>query len=265
MTSPTFDIDWLALVIGNSRLHWARVRGDRLLHTWETAHLCPTQVRQLIASQFDFSRDRLAQGIAPFSQLPDLWIASVVPTQTALWRDYLFNHWLTLEHIPIQNLYSTLGIDRALALWGAIVTVGSPVLVIDAGTALTFTAATGDRRLIGGAILPGLRLQFQALGLSTAALPILDPQDWHSLPPRWAGNTPEAIASGIFHTLLAGIRDFITDWQQQFPGSPVILTGGDGDRFHQFLATASTPWLRCDRPLIFRGIPALRSPPGTSG
>jgi len=124
--------------------------GDRLLQTWETNHLSPDQTEQLIATQFDFPAVGIGQGIGSFSPVPELWIASVVPTQTALWRDYPRSHCLTLEQIPLQDPYPSLGIDRALALWGAIVTSGAPVLVIDAGTALTFTAANGDRRLIGG-------------------------------------------------------------------------------------------------------------------
>lgn len=45
------------------------------------------------------------------------------------------------------------------------------ILVIDAGTALTFTAADADQRLVGGAILPGLGLQRSSLAQKTATLP----------------------------------------------------------------------------------------------
>lgn len=46
-----------------------------------------------------------------------------------------------------------------------------PVLVIDCGSALTFTAADASGRLAGGAILPGVRLQLAVLGSRTAQLP----------------------------------------------------------------------------------------------
>ena len=108
---------WTALVIGNSRLHWAEFSGDRLQKTWDAPHANQDQ-----------------------PQLQhELWIASVVPSQNQFWQADPRAHWLSLEQVPLQGMYPTFGIDRALALWGAIQTVGSPVLVVDAGTALTFT------------------------------------------------------------------------------------------------------------------------------
>jgi type III pantothenate kinase len=68
-----------------------------------------------------------------------LYLASVVPSQTALWQTYPDVHIITLDQVPLQGVYPTLGIDRALALWGAGETWGWPMLVIDAGTALTLT------------------------------------------------------------------------------------------------------------------------------
>jgi len=214
---------WLALSIGNSRLHWAQFSGNDLQRTWNTPHLAVADVQQLSATQL--------------IQQPALYLASVVPQQSQLWTRYPAAYMITLEHVPLQGLYPTLGIDRALAVLGAIESVGSPVLVIDAGTALTFTGAAGTR-LIGGAILPGLGLQFHVLKQATATLPDVGAahlEDQHALPPRWALNTADAIASGILYTLLAGVRTFVHDWQQRFPGSPVLLRGGDSDRLYGYL------------------------------
>jgi type III pantothenate kinase len=208
---------WLSLNIGNSRLHWAEFADDRLERTWHTPHLTAAEMQPLI--------QQLGQ--------TELWIASVVPAQAQLWQFYAAAHLMALDQIPLRGLYPTLGLDRALALWGAVATIGAPVLVIDGGTALTMTGARDDRTLVGGAILPGLRLQFQALGQGTAALPMLPAAA--ALPPRWAIDTPSAMASGILYTVLAGMRSFVQDWWQQFPGSAVVLTGGDGDRLHRLL------------------------------
>lgn len=56
-------------------------------------------------------------------------------------------------------------------------------MVIDCGSALTFTATDTKGKLAGGAILPGVRLQLAALGTRTAQLPsdIVLPDE---LPPR---------------------------------------------------------------------------------
>ena len=226
---PTLDT-WLALAIGNSRCHWAQFSGSQLQATWDTPHLSGEAVHQLIQQLFDFSTLSCPNPIGAFSPA-DLWIASVVPAQTALWDTYPLAHRLTLNDIPLQNLYATFGIDRALAAVGAIAKFSSPVLVIDAGTALTFTGVE-QNSLVGGAILPGLRLQFQALGQGTAALPVVSAT---TLPEQWAVNTTDAIASGIIYTLLAGVREFIAAWLQQFPESSVVMTGGDSDRLYQYL------------------------------
>lgn len=237
---------WLALAIGNSRLHWAMFVDGVLQETWEEPH----------QDALDF---RVFQKFG--SLLPSIWIASVVPDQARLWADYSKTRFLSLNDVPLQRLYPTLGIDRALALWGAIATGGSPALVIDCGTALTFTGADQDQCLVGGAILPGLRLQFEALGQKTALLPTLTHSSTHPFPPRWARNTEDAIASGILYTVTAGIQAFVQNWWQQFPGSKVVMTGGDSDRLHQCLQQQCPGFaaqIILDNLLIFKGIRAIR-------
>jgi type III pantothenate kinase len=253
---------WLALAIGNSRLHWASFGDDTLQQVWQTRHIDQAEVTQLITQQFDFQQCGLWQEAFPlpfWADMPELWITSVVPVQTQIWQHYPAANWITLTQVPIANMYATLGLDRAIALWGAIITYGSPVLVIDGGTALTFTGATGDR-LVGGAILPGLQLQFRALGQSTAALPLLDFNQMTDLPPRWALDTPNAIRSGIIYSTIAGVQNFIQDWWQQFPHSMIVFTGGDGACLHQHLQSqlACCELLKFDQQLMFWGMRSVR-------
>ncbi|MEB3310669.1 MAG: pantothenate kinase [Snowella sp.] len=234
---------WLALMIGNSHHHWGYFEKDQLIRTWQTDHF-------------------LAQPIAviPSGFSPDipLYLASVVPNQTEFFLSYPHLQPLELQDIPLKNLYPTLGIDRALAVLGASEIYGFPCLVIDGGTALTLTGVNGDRALVGGAILSGLGLQFRTLGTQTAALPTLDlPQ---TLPPRWANNTSDAIASGILYFLLAGLSSFIKDWLDQFPKSQIILTGGDGKILFNYLHTLDLEHafsLTHDPHLIFWGMRSL--------
>jgi type III pantothenate kinase len=160
-------------------------------------------------------------------------LASVVKAPLSWLADYPALHPIETADVPLENAYSTLGVDRALALVGAGETWGWPVLVIDCGTALTFTAGV-DQRLVGGAILPGLRSQFRALHDHTDQLPSLD-LDLAHWPQRWATDTAGAIASGILYTQLAGIRDFIQAWAADWPGGAVVLTGGDSATIHHYL------------------------------
>ncbi len=244
---PVFtNASWLALAIGNSRLHWGKFTNNQLQQTWNTPHLT-NKIRE--------------KEIGDMADGTEVWIASVVPAQTQYWQSYPQARFLQLADILLPGMYPTLGIDRALAVWGAISTYQTAALVIDAGTALTFTAAT-PAQFNGGAILPGLALQLKALHQGTAALCNMHLTDAYKLPPRWANDTETAIASGIMHTLLAGIQAFVQDWRSQHPVSVVIMTGGDGDRLHQALSH-SHPDLAAsillDSQIIFKGIQAVKT------
>jgi len=204
---------WVGLMIGNSRLHFVGVEGGKGVEYWRGEH-----------------------GQGPAS-LPRRWrsrplfFASVVPQQTRFWVNQ--GQEITLADLPLGGIYPTLGSDRALAAYGAAQVYGTPVLIIDGGTALTFTALTPGPTLAGGAILPGLGLQLRSLAQQTGALPAVALPD--ELPPRWSRSTPEAIQSGILYTILAGVEDFITHWRASHPQSSVILTGGDGPWLHRHL------------------------------
>ncbi|MBX2864323.1 MAG: hypothetical protein KTR27_12295, partial [Leptolyngbyaceae cyanobacterium MAG.088] len=99
----------------------------------------------------------------------------------------------------------------------------------------------------------------------TAALPTTSaPSD---LPPQWANNTSSAIQSGVIHTMLASIHHFIQTWQQQYPQTTILFTGGDGQYLHglyqqQYSQTKNQilnnrTWF--DENLMFWGISAYRN------
>lgn len=243
-------------MVGNSRLHWAWFEQDMLLENWDTPHLSITVDPQQLPSQFladNLNRNGL-------TSLP-VYLASVVSAQTKLWQSYHQLHLINLQDIQLVNLYATLGIDRALALWGAVETYNQSCLVIDGGTALTFTGVDQARQFVGGAILPGLRSQFATLKQKTAALPEVAISN--NLPLRWAMDTEDAIASGVIYTAIAGIYSYIIDWLKKFPESKIILTGGDGELLIRYLhlqypETISMPIIY-EYNLVFYGIRLARS------
>jgi type III pantothenate kinase len=253
-------------MIGNSRLHWAWFLNSTLRQTWDISHLPPPAIASLLTQTSNYSFESIpdeARDLLPLtlhSKLP-LWIASVVPSQTALWQVYPQSRVLDLGQVPIQGLYPSLGIDRALALWGAAKTLGFPVLVIDAGTALTFTAMDEQAQFLGGAIVAGFQTQLRSLAQNTAALPSVDSRS-AVLPCRWAMNTPDSIRSGIIYTLLASIRDYSEAWLERFSGGAIALTGGDRDMLFQHLQTQFpdlATQIIVDPNLIFWGMQAVCS------
>lgn len=227
---------WLALMVGNSRLHWALFINNSIDTAWDTEHLSESEIEKLAQTN--------TLPLSPSSSCPiflspkipiTLVLASVVPSQTKLWQTYPNIRLITVNQVPITGTYSSLGIDRALAVFGAGKNYGFPILVIDTGTALTLTGADANQRLVGGAILPGLGLQFASLGKQTAQLPLLNTKDLAELPPRFALDTTSAIKSGIIYTLLAGIKDFMDQWLLLFPNSKIAITGGDCEVLKSYL------------------------------
>lgn len=271
--SEMLEAPWLGLIIGNTRLHWALFQGQTLQGVWHTRHCTPDEAEQLIQQKFSaagwrslidhvpsppLKRETLPTVIPALADAsPSLLCASVVPSQTAVWRSLPQFHEITLEQVPLANLYPTLGIDRALNLLGAGDRYGWPSLVIDAGTALTFTAGK-EGALVGGAILPGMATQFTALAQNTAALPAL--KNMPELPPRWANTTAEAIRSGILHGILATIHDFVIEWFKQNPNGHAILTGGDAPILHPWLTQRQRPLsVTQDADLMWQGLKACRN------
>jgi type III pantothenate kinase len=253
---------WVALTIGNSRLHWALFDRDNLVQTWHTSQLqaaLPKQWSEWLNLSPAFQYFATLQS----SAYPELWLASVVPTQTEIWQHYPHATLIQLADIPLHQIYSTLGLDRAIALYGAGTTYGWPILAIDGGTALTITGVDATQTLIGGAILPGLGLQMRSIHEGTAGLPLVAlPTE---LPILWAKETEAAIQSGIVWTAIAGLNAIIEQWCHSYPNSKVVLTGGDAmalnTYFKQWRSFCSNQWshlLKVDSHLVFRGIAALR-------
>ncbi|MGF1513807.1 MAG: pantothenate kinase [Elainellaceae cyanobacterium] len=239
---------WLGLLIGNTRLHWARFEQDTLVEQWEQPHLTQANSADAIATVPPAHR--------PLATAGRLWLASVAPQQTRPWRPYCQPP-ITLDQVPLQSTYSTLGVDRALALWGAGQRWGFPALVIDGGTALTYTGADAAQVLVGGAILPGLRLQMRSLYQGTGLLPYVELGLTHPMD-RWATTTTGAIASGILHSAIAGVESFLADWWQRFPNSAVVFTGGDGELLQACLPRHRQGRTHYDPHLGFWGLQQVR-------
>lgn len=222
--------DWVGLAIGNSRLHWGQFQGSKLLLTWDTPYLTSKPREESDWQTWQRLSPAFAASAVPF---PELMLLSVVPAQAAQWLLYPQAREIKLRDIPLLETYDTLGIDRALALWGAGTLYGWPVLLIDSGTALTLTGADSQGQFVGGSILPGFALQARSLQEATAALPQVELPD--SLPTQWAKDTQTAIQSGLVYNTVGGLWIAIQDWCAQYPESKIVLTGGDAQRLSGYL------------------------------
>ncbi len=139
---------------------------------------------------------------------------------------------LVLDHatkIPFQNNYATpktLGVDRiALISAAAVEFANKNVLVIDAGTCITYDFLSEENMYTGGAISPGLQMRYKAMHTFTEKLPLLEAEPID----KFVGNsTISSMHSGAFNGIIHEIDGFITSYKSTFKNLTVILTGGDG-------------------------------------
>jgi len=148
----------------------------------------------------------------------------------------LYGKCVELNHstpIPLKNSYKTpdtLGYDRIAAAVGAYtIYPGKNVLVIDAGTAITYDVVTSRGEFLGGNISPGLEIRFKSLHRYTQRLPHLErPRE---VPSLVGSTTREAIQSGVVNGLLFEMNGFISAISKKYPKLQVVLTGGDAKYF----------------------------------
>lgn len=131
--------------------------------------------------------------------------------------------------VPVKNVYEspeTLGMDR-LAAVAAVSDLypGRQVLVISAGTCLTFDFLTDTNHYPGGSISPGLTMRLKALNHFTGRLPLETAPEGDV--PLTGSNTRQAILSGVVNGMIAEIDGIITLYKEQYPNVEVVLSGGD--------------------------------------
>lgn len=132
--------------------------------------------------------------------------------------------------VPIQVAYnrSTLGVDRLAAAVGAhSISPGKEILVVDAGTAITYERITTNGTYLGGNISPGIFLRFKALHHFTGRLPLIPQENLNLDIPEYGQSTQDAILSGVVNGLIREIESYINDLYAKFESHCVILTGGD--------------------------------------
>lgn len=131
--------------------------------------------------------------------------------------------------VPLAVDYGTpgtLGTDRLAAAAGALAGfAGHPLLVVDAGTAVTYDYVTADGHFAGGNIAPGMTMRLQALNRFTARLPKLemprDPQPQHV----FGTDTTEAMINGAIYGIVGALAYYRSRLPQD---TRTVLTGGWG-------------------------------------
>lgn len=124
----------------------------------------------------------------------------------------------------------TLGVDRIAAAVGAMsLHPGRELLVVDAGTAVTYDNVSADGHFIGGNIAPGIGLRLKALNAFTARLPLISGRGETML---WGNSTESAMRSGAVNGVIAEITYYHSRLSAD---AIVVLSGGWGHELAQKL------------------------------
>ncbi|MDD3036763.1 type III pantothenate kinase [Bacteroides sp.] len=160
--------------------------------------------------------------------------------------------WLNHEtSLPVVNLYETpetLGYDRMAAVVGANERFpDKDVLVIDAGTCITYEFIDSKGQYHGGNISPGMQMRFKALHQFTGRLPLID-SNGCKLP--MGKNTETAIRAGVLKGMEYEISGYIEAMKHKYPELLVFLTGGDEFSFDTNVKSV----IFADRFLVLKGL-----------
>lgn len=141
-----------------------------------------------------------------------------------------FNH---QTKIPIQNRYQTpetLGLDRLAAVIGAShLYKSTDILVIDAGTCITYDFINKQKEYKGGSISPGLQMRFKAMHAFTGKLPLVTLGENTDI--FYGVSTNEALQSGVINGLIFEVSGYIQHYLNLNPETKIILCGGDASFF----------------------------------
>ena len=106
------------------------------------------------------------------------------------------------------------------------------VLIIDAGTAITYDLIDASGTYQGGFITPGLQMRFKALNHYTDKLPLLEPVSPIKIDGK---NTVNAIRGGIQYGLQGEVENIIHYFSEIYGKLTVIFTGGDANYFEKII------------------------------
>ncbi len=238
----------LAIDIGNTNITFGLFKGKRLI---KTAHI-PTSAAQ--------GYKRFFQKEAKCPEIKAIVMCSVVPQATKA-LEHLLRKSFDSEifilgrdiKVPIKNLYKNpkqVGQDRLVAAYAAYTLYhkGTPLVVIDFGTALTFDVVSRNGAYLGGLIAPGMEMSLNALSEKAALLPKV-----RLVKPSFilGKTTKDSMASGAFYGYAAMCDGLVRRIEKRFGEKfYVVATGGNAHR----ISPLSSSIDKVDEDLVLKGV-----------
>ena len=220
----------LAIDIGNSQIKFAVFQEKQQIALWR----CSTQTKRSIDEYAMFLASCAREAAIEVAAIQQAILSSVVPEATqhvvaAIEQTFhvtpgIIGKTVTLPVKCLVDHPAATGTDRLVAIMAVRALYALPALIVDFGTATTFTLIDADGNYTGGAIAPGVNLSLAALCNAAAQLPKIE----LAAPPQVAAkNTINAMQSGIFHGTIALVEGMISRLQAETgPFATIVASGG---------------------------------------
>ena len=222
----------MAVDIGNTQTVLGLSDGEETLGQWRIATEAHRTADELAVV---FSALLELRGLH-LRQVDAMIVSSVVPALTRSYKDLASDvfdvpfYGVTSEmKTGLTNRYDDPGAVGADRIVNAVATgryYGFPAIIVDIGTATTVEAVDAESNYLGGAILTGLNVAFEALVARTAKLPSVDLEE----APRKviATNTPDSLRSGFIYGYAGALDALIRRCREEMnvENIRVIATGG---------------------------------------
>ena len=244
----------LAIDIGNTDATLGFFQEATLLHQFRIRSL--TNENHVY---FEYRlRNFLLENSIKLSEINKVVLSSVVPNLTGVFQEMIKNlfqlepitvnaHIFDKIEVSIDNP-DEIGSDLIANAVAAYTKYKRNCVVVDFGTALTFTTVSKEGKILGVAIAPGLRTAVKALFYNTAQLPDVPLK----LPESVIGkNTVHSIQAGILWGYEGLVRNMITKIREELNGDCVALaTGG----LSSIITTLDGEFIEVSKELTLNGL-----------
>ncbi len=219
-----------------AQCRYATAKNEKALyHKKQLDHLTSNQVVSgvIISSVVPEVNDDLKEACSELAEASPIFVSAGLDTGL----DIRYDH-------P-----SKLGADLIAVAVGAVKRYGAPVIVIDIGTATTFSVINEDREYLGGMIAPGPFTSMMALASAASQLPEIESDFTDSV---IGTNTIDCMKIGVFNAhsvMLDGMIEKVKD-HLKLSDIRLVATGG----FSEKITRMCSHKIICDQDLIFAGL-----------
>ena len=245
----------LVFDVGNTNMVIGVYEGKTLVKDWRICtdiHKTSDEYGMLISNLLTYDKIDL-------KSIDDVIISSVVPNVMHALENFCIKYCEKKPMIVGPGIKTGLnikydnpkqvGADRIVNAVAAIEKYGSPLIIVDFGTATTFCAISEKSEYLGGTICPGLKISSEALFNGAAKLPrveLVKPGK------TICKTTVEAMQSGIIYGYVGQVEKIISIMKKELCSEDVkvIATGGLSSLIH-----SETDSIDCvDRFLTLEGL-----------